>query len=60
MTPEELSWFPLSFVMVVGLYLQEGTLTDIPSTGPPNFKTIYFVRRRHNGGVSGARFQRYN
>jgi hypothetical protein len=57
MTPEELSWFPLSFVMVVGLYLQEGTWTDIPSTGLPNFKIIYFIRKRHNGDVTDASFQ---
>jgi len=59
MTPEELSWFPLSFVVVVGLYLQEGTWTNIPSTGPPTFKIIYFVRKRYNGDVTGASF-RYN
>jgi hypothetical protein len=60
MTPEELSWFPLSFVVVVGLDLQEGTWTNIPSTGASTFKIIYFVRKRYNGDVTGVSFQRYN
>jgi hypothetical protein len=60
MTPEELSWFPLSLVTVFGVCLQEGAWTDIPCTGPPNFKIIYFVRKRHDSDVTGTSFQRYN